>query len=115
MKRVATFAAVCTAIIVVAAGATTLVVREPAMSRAVWVSAAVALVVQVVSFAITRASQPGNVVAGWGSGMLIRFLALVLYGFAGAKALGLSMTPALLSLAGFLFLTTLVEPVFLKP
>jgi hypothetical protein len=111
----ATFAAVCAAIIIVAAWATTLFAREPAVSRAVWVSAAVALGVQLASFALTRASQPANVVAGWGSGMLIRFLALVLYGFVGAKALGLSMTPALLSLAGFLFVTTLVEPVFLKP
>ena len=38
----------------------------------------------------------------------------VIYGFVGVKLLGLSITPALLSLAGFFFVTTLVEPVLLK-
>jgi hypothetical protein len=31
------------------------------------------------------------------------------------KALGLSMQPALLSMAGFFFVSTVIEPVFLKP
>ena len=40
---------------------------------------------------------------------------LVLHAFVGVKALGLDSGPALLSLAGFLFVTMLVEPLFLKP
>jgi hypothetical protein len=115
MKRVATFAAVSVAMIGLAAWVITLVVKTPGAAAAIWTSAAVALVVQVASFSFTRFTQPVNVVAGWGSGMLVRFIVLVVYGVVGARALGVALTPALLSLAGFFFLTTLVEPVFLKP
>jgi hypothetical protein len=114
IKRVAIFTGVTLAIIAVGAWGATLFVSTPGVATAVWTSAAVATVVQIASFALTRATQPGNVVAGWGSGMLLRFLALALYGFFGVRALGLMMGPALLSLAAFLFLTTLVEPAFLK-
>jgi hypothetical protein len=47
--------------------------------------------------------------------MMLRVIALVAFGFFGVKALGLSMEPALLSMAGFFFVTTVIEPVFLKP
>ena len=114
IKRVAIFAGVTMAIVLVGAWGATLFVSTPGVATAVWTSAAIATVVQIASFSLTRATQPGNVVAGWGSGMLIRFLALALYGFVGAKALGLMLGPALLSFAAFLFLTTLVEPAFLK-
>ena len=115
MKRIGAFALAATLLILGAALVTTLAVTGPGVARAIWTSAAVAVGVQVAAFALVRSTQTTNVVAGWGSGMLIRFLSLVLYGFVGARALGLAMTPALLSLAGFLFLTTLVEPAFLKP
>ena len=115
MKRLGIFAAATAAIVAVGAWGTTLFISKPGVATAVWTSAAVATVVQIVSFSITLVTQPGNVVAGWGYGMLVRFLVLVLYGTVGAKALGLATEPALLSLAAFLFLTTLVEPVFLKP
>ena len=115
MKRIAVFALAASLLIVGAALVTTFVSSGPGVAKAVWTSAVVAVVVQVAAFTLARSTQTTNVVAGWGSGMLIRFLSLVVYGFVGAKALGLAMTPALLSLAGFLFLTTLVEPAFLKP
>jgi hypothetical protein len=115
MRRVATFALVSIAMIGLAAVVITLVVKTPGAAAAVWTSAGVAVVVQIASFAFTRFTQPVNVVAGWGSGMLVRFVVLVAYGFLGARVLGLAVTPALLSLAGFFFLTTLVEPAFLKP
>ena len=62
-----------------------------------------------------RMMQPVNVIAGWGMGMVIRLITLVLFGMFGVKALGLALQPALLSMAGFFFVSTLIEPVFLKP
>jgi hypothetical protein len=48
-------------------------------------------------------------------GMGLRFLTLAVYALLVVKALGLAQAPALLSLAGFFFVTTLVEPLLLKP
>ena len=59
--------------------------------------------------------QPVNVIAGWGLGMMLRLIALVAFGLFGVRAFGLSLEPALLSMAGFFFVSTLIEPVFLKP
>lgn len=78
--------------------------------RAVAVSAVLALVVQVASFALARLlAERGNGIAGWGVGAMICFAALIVYGFA-SRALGLPSTPAMLSLATFFFLTELIEP-----
>ena len=46
---------------------------------------------------------------------MLRVIALVAFGLIGVKSLGLSMQPALLSMAGFFFVSTVIEPVFLKP
>jgi len=83
--------------------------------RAVWASALIVVIVQAVAFSLVRMMGQPNVIAGWGLGMIVRFIALITYGLVGVKALGLSMQPALLSMAGFFFVTTLLEPVFLKP
>ena len=53
-------------------------------------------------------------IAGWGLGSLLRMLVLMLYAVVGTKALGLVAGPALMSLVAFLFVTMLVEPLFLK-
>ena len=77
---------------------------------AVWVSAGVALLVQVAAFTIARIfSDRGNGVAGWGLGAVVCLTVLVIYGFA-SRALGLSQHTALLSLATYFFLTELIEP-----
>lgn len=77
---------------------------------AVWVCAIVALLVQMVAFAIARLlSQNGNGIAGWGIGAIICFGVLVLFGFA-SPALGLPPGTAMLSLATYFFLTELIEP-----
>jgi hypothetical protein len=52
--------------------------------------------------------------AGWGVGVLLRFVVLAAYALVGAKALGLPLAPALISLVAFFFVTSLVEPVLLK-
>lgn len=85
------------------------------VARSVWASAVAVVVVQALTFSLARMMQPENVIAGWGLGMLLRLIVLVVFGLFGVKALGLAMAPALLSMAGFFFITTLIEPVFLKP
>ncbi len=115
MKRFAQFAGVTAAVVLVLAWGATLVMKDPEVVRAVWISAAFAVAVQLAAFGLTRATQPANVIAGWGAGMIIRLAALAVYALPVVKSLGLPMGPALLSLATFLFVTTLIEPVFLKP
>jgi len=80
----------------------------------VWTSAVIALGVQLLSFVIAKPFVATNPIAGWGLGSLLRMLVLVLYAMVGTKALGLAAGPALMSLVGFLFVTMLVEPLFLK-
>lgn len=115
MKSFARFALATVVVVLALAFALTLVMKDPAVAHAMWMSAAVAVAVQLAAFGLTRATQPANVIAGWGAGMIIRLAALAVYGLLGVKALGLPMGPALLSLAAFFFVTTLIEPVFLKP
>jgi hypothetical protein len=115
VKRVAKFALVTGLVVAVLAFGLTRVMQDAAASRAVWVSAGVAVLVQLAAFGLTRATQPANVVAGWGAGMIIRVMALAAYALLVVNSLGLLMGPALLSLAAFFFVTTLIEPVFLKP
>ena len=59
--------------------------------------------------------QGTNPFAGWGMAMLLRFATLAIYGFLVVERLGLPSTAALLSLATFFFVSTLVEPPLLKP
>ena len=66
------------------------------------------------SFAIARAWSATNVMAGWGMGMLIRFIVLAIYALLSARVLGLPVAAALVSLAAFFFVSTLLEPVLLK-
>jgi hypothetical protein len=84
------------------------------LARAVWISAAIAMCTQWLAFAIARPFVKKNPIAGWGLGSLLRFVVLAVHALVGVKALGLDSSPALLSLVGFLFITMLVEPLFLR-
>ena len=55
-----------------------------------------------------------NVMAGWGLGALLRFAALGIYAMVATKALGLDMNSALVSLACFLFLSMMIEPLLVN-
>jgi hypothetical protein len=93
-----------------AAGVFVALYPDPLARKAILGSAIVALVVQLVAFAIARLlADRGNAIAGWGVGAMICFAALVVYGFV-SRALGLPPNAALLSLATFFFLTELIEP-----
>jgi hypothetical protein len=115
VKKFGGFIAVTIAVVCVGALIITRVVPGPDVLRSVWASAMVVVVVQALAFLLVRMMQPENVMAGWGLGMMLRVIALVAFGLFGVKALGLSTQPALLSMAGFFFVSTVIEPVFLKP
>ncbi|MBX3173536.1 MAG: hypothetical protein KF709_03945 [Gemmatimonadaceae bacterium] len=114
MKQGAIFFAVAAVITLGGAWGITLLRPEPELARAVWSSAVIALGVQVLAFAVARPFVATNPIAGWGLGSLIRFAVVMVHAFVGVKVLGLQSGPALLSLVGFLFVTMLVEPLFLK-
>jgi hypothetical protein len=114
VKRFAIYAIASAALIAGAGLLLTLAFPTVGDRHAMIVSAVVAYVVQLVSFAIARAWAVTNVVAGWGMGMLIRFIVLAIYAFLAARVLGLPIAAALVSLAAFFFVSTLLEPVLLK-
>jgi hypothetical protein len=114
MKAWAGFAA-GTAVIIAGAGALLALVFSTAAERhAIWVSAWIAVGVQLFAFAIARLTMRTNVIAGWGLGALLRMAALAVYAVVFVGLLGLASGAALISLATFFFLTTLIEPLLLK-
>lgn len=111
--KVLGFIGVSAVAIVLAAWVCTFFFPGQAARTAIVTSAGVAFTVQLLTFGIVRALAPANLMAGWGAGMLVRLATLVLHGFLGARILGQPMDAALVSLAAFFFLTTLIEPFFL--
>ncbi len=114
MKRWAQFTIVMVVIVTGLAWLITRFLPGSDAIRAVWVSAAVAIVVQSLGFALARAIGPANVFLGWGAAVALRFLSLIGYAVLGVKFGGLQAAPALISLVVFFFITTLVEPAMLK-
>ncbi len=115
MKRTLVFAGLSLLLIVGLAWLLTQFWTEPIAQQAVWFSAGIALGIQIIGFLFVRVIVPAHVIAGWGAGMLLRFLTLVLHALIGTGLMGFPPAPALLSLAAFFFVSTLIEPVFLKP
>lgn len=113
-RAVLMYGLACVVAIGLAGGVFTAVFGTAPERQAVWVSALVALVVQLVAFALARSMvEGGHGIAGWGLGAVICLVALVVYGFA-SRALGLPSNAALLSLATYFFLTELIEPPLLN-
>ena len=115
MKKMASYAVVSALAIALFGWVLRYAFPTAADAHAIVVSAVVAYVVQLVSFAIARGWAATNVIAGWGLGMLIRFFVLAIYTLIAVNVLGLALTPALVSLAAFFFVSTLAAPVLLKP
>jgi hypothetical protein len=82
----------------------------PRERQAIEASAVIALVVQLFAFGIARMVSAPNFLAGWITGVALRFVALIAYAFVGVKLFGMPAAAALISLASFLFISTLVEP-----
>jgi hypothetical protein len=114
VKAQALFATVSLALIALSAWLLTLAYPSDSGRRAVWTSAVVAFMVQLVAFAVVRFAPRKHVIAAWGAGAVLRVLALAIYALAVVSAAGLERTPALISLAAFFFVTMLVEPLLLK-
>ncbi len=114
MKAVGMFAVVSLTVIGVLAWLLGLGLNGPTDRRALQVAAGAAFVVQLVAFFVVRRVARENVVAGWGVGTLIRFGAFALWGLWVVGRLALPQSAALLAMATFLFVTTLIEPLFLK-
>jgi hypothetical protein len=114
VRRWALYAASTVALIATIGWLLTLAFVGPRDAAAIRLSAVVAIVVQLAAFAVTMSIVPRNLMAGWGAGSLLRFLALVIYALLAVKVLGVAPVAALVSLATFLFLSTLIEPLFLR-
>lgn len=64
---------------------------------------------QGVAFGLVRILGRRSWLTAWGLGALLRLVVLVGYAFFADRILGLPLAPALLSLAAFFFVTTLIE------
>ncbi len=113
MKNTVLYAVVSVLLVGLLALVMGLLYNDGGSQRAIAVGALVALVTQAVAFSIVRSLGPGQAMVGWGLGAFLRLLVLVLFAL-GVPRFGLPLAPALISLALFLFATTLVEPLFLK-
>jgi hypothetical protein len=115
VKRALYFAAACAATIGAAWAIAVLMFPNATSKRGLAIAASVAFVVQMVAFFIAREfARRQNVMAGWGVGIALRFVVLLLFGFVAVPSLGLPMSSTLLGLAMFLFVSTLIEPLFLN-
>lgn len=114
MRRVVRFGVVVAAIIVLTALVLGGLFHEPGDGRAIRVSAVLAFVVQAFAFGVLLLVDRTKVFPAWGLGMLLRLAALAVMAFWLVRGLALRIEPALISLATFFFLTTLVEPLLLR-
>jgi len=114
MKAVLAFAASTVLIILGAGWLLTFAFPTPADRAAIVASGWIALGVQIIAFAVARLTLRQNVIAAWGLGALLRFLVLGVYALLMVQALGLPLVAAVVSLAVFFFLSTLVEPLLLN-
>jgi hypothetical protein len=97
------------------AGVVSAVAADSEVTRAVWTSAALAFGVQLLAFVVAWPFLAKNPLMGWGIGSVLRLIVLVLYALVGIRSFGFAPAPALLSLAGFFFVSMLLESLFLKP
>jgi hypothetical protein len=115
MKRAFLFSAACAAIIGTAWAVGMMFFSDAAVRRGLAIAAVVAFVVQVIAFVVVRTmARRKNVMAGWGIGVAMRFVALFIFALVAVPRLALPLAPSLMGLAIFLFVSTLAEPLFLK-
>lgn len=113
MRWFALYGAAC-AVAVALMGAVAWSFLDTHARLAMLLSAGLAIAVQMVAFAVARLLRSRNVMLGWGLGSILRLLVLVVYAVVAAKFSRVPLAPALLTFVGFLFVTTVIEPVFLK-
>lgn len=113
-QALARYTAVVLGVVVVGGLLLSLAFRGPGDSSAIWLSGAVTLVVQLAAFAVGRVAGQAGLMARMGAGALIRFVALAAYSLIVLLVLKLPPMAALVSLATFLFLSTLLDPLLIK-
>ncbi len=113
MKWFALYGAACV-VAVALVGAVAWSFLDTRARSAMLLSAGLAVVVQMVAFAVARLLRSKNMMLGWGVGSILRLLVLVVYALVAAKGSRVPLAPALLTFVGFLFVTTVIEPIFLK-
>ncbi len=114
MKAMMSYSAVSAALIAVLGAVLAVVYSAGGERRAIVLSAVVAFITQLIAFAIVRLTAEKNLIAGWGLGAILRFLVFGVWALVLVKPFGLPSAVAMISLAVFLFASTLVEPLFLK-
>jgi len=115
MKRNLFFTAVCAALIAAMWALMVVLFTDTETRRALAITAVLAFTVQLMAFLIAREmARRKNVIAGWGIGIGLRFSALIVFALVAVPKLNLPLSASLLSLATFLFVSTLIEPLFLK-
>lgn len=108
------YAAATVGVIVVVGVLLSLIFRGPGDAAAIWISAAVAVAVQLAASSLGRLAGHNNVMARMGTGAILRLLTIVVYALLVAKVIMLPLVAALVSIAAFFFLTTLIEPLLIK-
>lgn len=114
VSAVVRFAAIGVVTVIVVGMLLAIAYDSASEKRAIIISGCIALPLQVATFAGVRSVAREHVMSAWAGGTLLRFVALALYGFFIARALGLPSGPALVSFAAFLFALTLIEPLLLN-
>ena len=115
MRNFAIYAVIVVTLVSLVGWLLTHAFRSPSDAAAIRLSAIVVVIVQLAAYGMTRLMAPRGIVAAWGAGSLLRFLVLAIYALLVVKVLALPAIAALLSIAAFFFLTTLVEPLLLRP
>jgi hypothetical protein len=113
-KGLGRYTAATVGVIVVVGALLALAFHGPGEVMAIGISGLLALGVQFAAFFIGRLAGPNNLMARMGTGALLRFLTLVVYALLAAKVFMIPLVAALISLAAFFFLSTLIEPLLIK-
>ena len=109
MKGGLVFAAASLAAIALVGALLALVFRTAADHRAILTSAGVACVVELLASSVVRVAPRGRAMQAGGLGALLRFSVLLAYALLALRPLELPATAALISLAAFFFVSTLLE------
>lgn len=113
-KALARHALLIVGVAAVGGGLLSLAFRGPGDAPAVWVSAGVAVVLQIVAFAVSRAVSFAGLTARLGAGALVRLLGLMAYALVVALAFRFPPVTALITLAALLFASSLLEPILIR-
>jgi hypothetical protein len=113
-KALARYGLVIAAVAAGGAGLLSLAFRGPGDRSAVWTSAGVGVVLQLVAFGVGRAVGYAGLTARMGAGALVRFVGLIAYAFLAALAFRLPPVAALVTLAAVLFASSLLEPLLIR-